>query len=95
MPSPPATIALCSPTAARRREREESPSPPRSVKQVKRLINGLKTAQAVPGQEPAAKALHAQELDGAEYDLAYNGTASTGGGNGTQLSNVMVKLLCE
>ena len=49
---------------------EQSPSPPRSVQQLKRLISGLKTAQAVPNQEPAAKAARAQELDGAEYDLA-------------------------
>ena len=50
--------------------RGESPSPPRSVQQLKRLISGLKAAQAVPGQEPAAKTARAQELDGAEFDLA-------------------------
>ena len=46
-----------------------SPSPPGSVKQLKKLIRGLKKAQAVPGQDAAALAARAQEIDGYECDL--------------------------
>jgi hypothetical protein len=48
---------------------EPSPSPPGSVRKLKKLIRGLKTAQAVPGQAPAELAARAQELDGYECDL--------------------------
>ena len=34
---------------------------------LKKLIRGLKQAQAIPGQEPAALAARAQELDGYEH----------------------------
>ena len=40
------------------------------VKQLKKVINGLKRAQSIPGQEPAALARRAQELDGYEDDLS-------------------------
>ena len=59
-----------SPTHSLRRHQELSPSPPRSVKQLKKIIGGLKRAQSIPGQDPAALAARAQELDGYEEDLA-------------------------
>ena len=40
------------------------------MKQLKKLTSGLKTAQAVPGQDPAALAMRAITLDGYECDLA-------------------------
>ena len=39
------------------------------MKKLKKLIRGLKQAQAIPGQEPAALAARSQELDGYECDL--------------------------
>ena len=47
-----------------------SPSPPGSVRQLKKLLRQLKSAQAQPGQEPAALAARAFEIEGYEADLA-------------------------
>ena len=44
-------------------------SPPGSVRQLRKQIRGLKAAQAIPGQEPAALAARAQEIDGLECDM--------------------------
>ena len=39
------------------------------MRQLKKLIQGLKQAQAIPNQEPAALAARALEIDGYECDL--------------------------
>ena len=66
-PSPP---KLPSPPKPPHRVPEEpSPSPPGSVRQLKKLIRGLRAAQVIPGQEPPALAARAQELAGYECDL--------------------------
>ena len=44
-------------------------SPPGSVRQLRKQIRGLRAAQAIPGQEPAALAARAQEIDGLECDI--------------------------
>ena len=44
-------------------------SPPGSVRQLRKQIRGLRAAQAIPGQEPAALAARAQEIDGLECDV--------------------------
>ena len=44
-------------------------SPPGSVRQLRKQIRGLRAAQAIPGQEPAALAARAQEIDGLECDM--------------------------
>ena len=50
-------------------QQQLSPSPPGSVRALKKLIRGLKMAQSVPGQEAAALAARAQQIDGYECDL--------------------------
>ena len=47
----------------------EDASPPGSVKALKRQLRGLKAAQSITGQEPAAMAARAQQMDGVEADL--------------------------
>ena len=39
------------------------------MRELKKLIRGLKKAQSVPGQEAAALAARAQQIDGYECDI--------------------------
>ena len=57
------------PRSSSLRPPQPSPSPPGSVRQLKKMIRGLKQAQAIPGQVPADLAARAQQLDGYECDL--------------------------
>ena len=66
---PAAIPRVDAPRSPASRSPQPSPSPPGSVRALKKMIRGLQQAQAIPGQEAAALAARAQQLSGYECDL--------------------------